>query len=186
MPKTYVITGPSGVGKTTVAYELLKRRPTLKKVVTCTTRPPRPGETDGVDYHFLDADAFARLVAEGRMFESAFHYGSHYGSRTEDVGRLVADGFDVLFVVDVVGAQTIKRDHPEAVTIFIDAASTEELVERMESRDKGMGAGREDRIAAIDRERAYAAECDHRVVNRTGALAETVAAVETIMAKPSP
>lgn len=181
MAKIFVITGPSGVGKTTVAERLLARMPTLKKVVTCTTRPMRPGEVDGVHYHFLDTDTFLQLKEQGKLFESAFHYNNHYGSRIEDVQALVTAGFHVLFVVDVVGAATIKHEHPEAITIFIDATSTEELVARMESRDKGQGAGREERIAAIDRERAYGHECDHRVINPEGELETTVNTVASII-----
>ena len=177
----YIITGPSGVGKTTVAERLLERVPTLKKVVTCTTRPMRPGEVDGVHYHFLDTETFQRQVLENKLFESAFHYGNHYGSLTADVENLMTDGFDVLFVIDVVGTATIKREHPEAITIFIDATSTEELVARMESRDKGKGVGRDERIAAIERERAFASSCDYRVINAHGALEETVQTIETLL-----
>jgi guanylate kinase len=181
MPGIFVITGPSGVGKTSIAYALLGRRPNLKKVVTCTTRRPRDGERDGVDYHFLDADAFKRLIGENGLFEHAFHYGNHYGSRRADVDALLAGGNDVLFVVDVVGAAAIKRDHPEAVTVFVGAESADELVARMESRDKGAGAGRGERLAAIERELAYAAACDHVVTNRTGSLDLAVADVAAIM-----
>lgn len=183
MPRIYVITGPSAVGKTTVAARLIESRPTLKKIITCTTRPMRPNETDGADYHFLDAATMERLIADGKMFESARVYDRIYGSRMSDVDAILATGSDVLFVIDVQGTRSIKRDHPEAVTIFIDAASTNELVTRMEARDKGATANRAERIAAAEAERAYGAECDHRVVNPQGALAETVRKVGEIMDK---
>ena len=181
MARIYVITGPSAVGKTTVATRLLESRPTLKKVVTCTSRPMRSNETDGVDYHFLERDAMQAMIEGGQMFEYADVYGRLYGSRMSDVEAITSTGSDVLFVIDVQGARKVKRDHPEAVTIFIDAASTEELVSRMEARDKGATANRAERIAAIDAERAYGLECDYRVVNPQGALAETVRKVGEIM-----
>lgn len=181
MPRIYVITGPSAVGKTTVATRLLESRPTLKKVVTCTSRPMRSNETDGVDYHFLERNAMQAMIEGGQMFEHANVYDRLYGSRLSDVEAILATGSDVLFVIDVQGAATVKHDHPKAVTIFIDAGSTEELVTRMEARDKGATANRAERIAAIDAERAYALDCDHRVVNPQGALAETVRKVGEIM-----
>ena len=181
MARIYVITGPSAVGKTTVANRLLEARPTLRKVVTCTSRPIREHEVDGVDYHFLDRDAMRAMIDGGKMFEHADVYGRLYGSRMSDVDAITATGTDVLFVIDVQGARKVKHDHPEAVTIFIDAATTEELVSRMEARDKGATANRAERIAAIDAERAYGMECDHRVVNPQGALAETVRTVGEIM-----
>lgn len=181
MANIYVITGPSGVGKTTVARELLKRRPTLRKVVTCTTRPPRPGERDGADYHFLTTEEFHRLVDEGKMFESAHHYGNDYGSRAEDVRSLIEQNNDVVFVVDVEGAKSIRRDHPETTVVFLDAESTEDLIARMETRDKGATDGRSERIASIERERTFGATCDHRVVNTDGQLEATVATIDKIM-----
>lgn len=177
----YIITGPSGVGKTSVAMELLKRRPTLKKVVTCTTRKIREGETDGVSYHFLDRENFQRLIDQGAMFEWDEHYDNLYGSRRSDVEALMEAGNDVLFVVDVAGAKTIKEANPHAILLFIEAESVDQLMERIARRDKGTTAGLDERKAAIEREMAFARYADHRIVNREGELEKTIDQIQTLM-----
>ncbi|PJE76922.1 guanylate kinase [Candidatus Uhrbacteria bacterium CG10_big_fil_rev_8_21_14_0_10_48_16] len=182
MNKTlYIITGPSGVGKSTVAQELLKRRPTLKKVVTCTTRKMREGETDGVSYHFLDRKTFQSLIAEKALFEWDEHYDNFYGIRNADVTQLMEEGSDVLFVVDIAGAKTIKESHPEAVLFFIEPETTDQLLQRIEKRDQGTTTGLEERKASIHREMAFAELADHRVMNKEGKLDETVENIHKIM-----
>lgn len=179
--KLYVITGPSGVGKSSVAMELLKRRPTLKKVVTCTTRAPRVGEVNGAAYHFIDRDTFQRLIDAGEMFEWDEHYGQLYGSRTQDVEALMHAGNDVLFVVDVAGASTIKQTYSDTTLLFLEAESVDRLLERIERRDSGATSGLASRREAIEREMAYAPKADHRIVNRENMLDETVAQIEALM-----
>lgn len=179
--KLYIITGPSGVGKTSVAMELLKRRPTLKKVVTCTTRPIRDGEIDGVSYHFLDRETMQGLIDTGAMFEWDEHYGNLYGSRRSDVEALTQAGNDVLFVVDVAGAKTIKENNPDAILLFIEAKSVDELLSRIAKRDKGTTAGLYERKAAIEREMTFAASADHRIVNREGKLDKTITQINEVM-----
>lgn len=179
--KLFIITGPSGVGKTSVAMELLKRRPTLKKIVTCTTRPPREGEVDGVSYHFLDRETLQGLIDSGAMFEWDEHYNHLYGSRRSDVEALMEAGNDILFVVDVAGAKTIKQANPHAILLFIEAESADELLNRIAKRDKGATTGPEERKAAIEREMTFAASADHRITNREGKLEETITQISTLM-----
>lgn len=179
--KLYIITGPSGVGKTSVAMELLQQRPTLKKVVTCTTRPPRKGEVDGVSYHFLDRETMQKLIDSGAMFEYDEHYGNLYGSRRSDVEALMEAGNDVLFVVDVAGAATIKATNPQAILLFIEAESIDELLSRIAKRDKGTTAGLEERKTATLREMTFAASADHRIINREGQLEKTIAQINALM-----
>jgi guanylate kinase len=181
----YIITGPSGVGKTTVAMELLKRRPTLKKVVTCTTRPIREGETDGASYHFLSREMFQRLVDDGVMFEWDEHYDNLYGSRRSDVEALMEAGNDVLFVVDVAGAQTIKKKNPDAVLFFIESESIDQLLDRIVRRDKGRTVGLDKRKSRIEREMEFAQNADHRIVNREGKLEETIEQIESLIPSSS-
>lgn len=179
--KLYIITGPSGVGKTSVAMELLKRRPTLKKVVTCTTRPIREGEVDGVSYHFLDRETLQSLIDSGAMFEWDEHYENLYGSRRSDVEALMEAGNDVLFVVDVAGAKTIKEKNPEVTLLFLETESLDELLNRIAKRDKGTTAGLDERKAAIEREMTFASSADHRIVNPEGKLEETIAQINALM-----
>ncbi len=172
--KLFVLTGPSGVGKTTVAEKLREAIPNLKRLVTCTTREPREGEVDGVHYHFLDKDAFMGLVASGEMFEWDEHYGHLYGSRNTDVDALIAEGGATLIVIDVNGAKTIETARPDAITLFLTAESKEVLVERIKSRGKWTEADLKKRFEELNAEMAFAKTADHVIENSEGKLEETV------------
>lgn len=182
MPKLYVITGPSGVGKTSVALKLIAELPHLKKLITCTTRAPREGEVPDVDYHFFSHAAFEQMIERGEMFEWAKVYDQYYGNRTADLRELFAQGSDVMMVVDVQGARTIKKNRPEALIIFLTVPSLDDLEARIRSRGHITKEELARRLNQTREELKFASKADFVVSNPQGKLKETVASLrQTIM-----
>src|SRR5689334_17515615 len=140
-PLLVLISAPSGGGKTTICKQLLAARPSMTRAVTCTTRPPREGERDGVDYYFLDAESFLKRVQAGNFLEHATVYGNSYGTLKGEVLGKLRQGKDVLLNVDVQGAATIREraeEDPELkkslVTVFLTPPSLAVLEERLQNR----------------------------------------------------
>jgi guanylate kinase len=160
-----VISGPSGVGKGTVIRALRRSRPDLLLSVSATTRTRRPGEEDGVHYHFLDDAAFDELVAADGLLEWAEFAGHRYGTPAAPVREALAGGRDVLLEIEVQGARQIRERIPESVSVFLAPPSLEELAERL----RGRGTESEAAIGArLDQARAELAEAgafDHLVLN---------------------
>ena len=188
MPKLYVITGPSGVGKTSVALKLIEELPRIKKLITCTTRSPRDGEVVDVDYHFLSSEAFEQMIERGELFEWAKVYEQYYGNRTAELEKLFAQGGDVIMVVDVQGARTIKKNRPDAFVIFLTADSSDNLEDRIRSRASITEEELTRRMQKIREEMSFASQADLVVTNTEGKLATTVhqikIAIQTSKGRP--
>lgn len=129
-----VLSGPSGVGKSTVIAELLSERKDIYFSVSNTTRQPRPGEVDGVNYNFVTRPEFERMIREGELLEYAEYVGNYYGTSLKAIRERLAQGQDVLLDIEVQGAATVKEKCPEAVLIFILPPSLEELANRLQAR----------------------------------------------------
>ena len=143
MAKVFVITGPSGVGKGTLIRELRARVPELALSTSATTRPPRPGETDGVDYFFLDRDEFNRRADAGEFVEHAVYSGNRYGTLRSELDRHTREGESVVLEIEVQGARQVRAAMPEAVLLFIAPPEPAELRQRLEGR----GADSDEAIA---------------------------------------
>jgi guanylate kinase len=163
--RVFVITGPSGVGKGTLIRGLLERVPALELSVSATTRDPRPGERDGVDYHFLDADEFERRAGAGDFVEHAAYSGRRYGTLRSELERRVADGAPVVLEIEVQGARQVRQAMPEAVLVFIAPPSTEALRARLVGRGTDAGEQIEERLRTAERELEARPEFAHVVVN---------------------
>jgi len=162
-----VISAPSGTGKTTLARSLVHECPELVLVRSCTTRPPRPGEKDGVDYDFVSPARFDRMVKEGRFLEWAEVYGNRYGTPATAVESALKKGRSVVLTIDTQGGLAVRRKIPSAVLIGILPPSVAEQEERIRRRKDTQNAEIQRRIEAARRERAVLRkEYDFRLVNR--------------------
>jgi len=161
----YIISAPSGAGKTSLVKALVDSTAEVRVSVSHTTRAPRPGETDGVHYHFVDKEAFQAMAAEGGFLEHAEVFGNFYGTSRAGVEALMEQGVDVILEIDWQGAAQIRQVMPEAVSVFILPPSRAEL----ESRLRGRGQDSEEviarRLAEARAEMAHHGEFDYLVVN---------------------
>jgi guanylate kinase len=189
--RVFVITGPSGVGKGTLIRGLMERLPELALSVSATTRRPRGGEADGVDYHFLSDEQFARRVAQGDFVEHAEYAGGRYGTLRSELDRRLDDGVPVVLEIEVQGARQVRGAVPDAVQVFI-APPPDQSIDAL--RGRLLARGTDDpqvvsrRLQAAREELAAQSEFRHVIVNDDlqSALEQLVAIVQEEIDAPGP
>ena len=165
MGNLYVISGSSGVGKGTVIKEFLRKHPEFKLSVSCTTRAPRDGEVDGVNYFFLSKDEFQRRINNGDFLEWAEFSGNMYGTGKDYVEKTLNAGHDLILEIDTKGALNVKSIMPEAKLIFILPPSMEELESRLRGRKTESEEAIQKRLASTKLEIENSKNFDYKIVN---------------------
>jgi guanylate kinase len=160
-----VISGPSGVGKDTLIKRLLELDRNVRYSVSCTTRPPRPNEKDGVDYTFVTREQFQKLIEQGAFLEWADYNGNLYGTLADRVERARSDGHDIVLKIEVKGAEQVRERVPDGIFIFVVPPSVDELVRRQERRNTETSSDMNARREIATREMEYSRRYDHIVVN---------------------
>ena len=193
-PLLVLISAPSGGGKTTLCQQLLKTRPQMNRAVTCTTRPPRPGERHEIDYYFLDAGSFLKRVQAGHFLEHATVFGHSYGTLKSEVLSKLRQGKDVLLNVDVQGAATIRlraEEDPELkralVSVFLTPPSLETLEQRLRKRGTDSPAAIAKRLSVARQEVAQWKNFDYLIISTTidEDLRRMVALIEAECMRPA-
>jgi guanylate kinase len=170
--RLFVITAPSGAGKTSLIDAVMKDDPTLKISVSYTTRAPRPGEKDGVDYHFVADGEFLAMRGRGEFLESAEVHGHRYGTSKRVILDALARGDDLILEIDWQGAQQVRRLYPDAVGIFILPPSLEELERRLRGRAQDSDAVIRKRMENAREELAHRDEFQYAIINKDFAAAK--------------
>ena len=163
--KVFVITGPSGVGKGSLIGRLRADLPEIELSVSATTRSPRQGEADGVDYHFLSSADFEQRVEAGEFLEHARYSGNRYGTLRSEVEHRIENGHPVVLEIEVQGARQIRTTMPEAVQVFIAPPQLASLRQRLESRGTDDSSAIEARLRVAEEELDARGEFPHQVVN---------------------
>ena len=163
--KLFIVSGPSGSGKSSLCDALLKQGPNLYLSISCTTREPRPGEADGREYHFLSRTSFEAQRADEAFLEWANVHGNLYGTRKSDVEACLEAGHDILLEIDWQGAAQVAEKIPQACRIFILPPSVETLRQRLTSRGQDDDEVINRRVAAAQSEMEHADEAHFRIVN---------------------
>jgi len=164
--KLFVITAPSGAGKSSLIRALLKDDPTLKLSTSYTTRPPRPGEQNGREYHFVDERTFLAMRERGEFLESAEVHGNRYGTAKRVIVEALKRGDDLLLEIDWQGARQVRKLHPDCVGIFILPPSIEELERRMRTRGQDADAVIQRRMENAREELAHTGEFNYAIINK--------------------
>ncbi len=180
MGRVFVITGPSGVGKGTLIKGLMQRIPALQLSVSATTRPPRPGERDGIDYHFLSDEDFQRRLAAGEFLEHADYAGRRYGTLRSELHDRVQAGIPVLLEIEVQGARQVRDALPDAIQLFITPPTLQALRERLQHRGTDDEAEVKRRLRVAEGELAARPEFAHVIVNDD--LEQALAELQEIVA----
>ncbi|WP_016855920.1 guanylate kinase [Halomonas smyrnensis] len=168
----FIVSAPSGAGKTSLVRELIERLDGIQVSVSHTTRPRREGEVDGVNYHFVDRAEFERMIAEGDFFEHARVFDNYYGTSRRAVEELLAAGQDVILEIDWQGARQVREQLPQAVSIFILPPSREELERRLSGRGTDEHAVIAGRMREAVSEMSHYDEYDYVVINDDFTTAE--------------
>ncbi len=161
----YIVSAPSGAGKTSLVRALLERIDAIQVSVSHTTRAMRPGETDGINYHFVDTATFERMIARGDFFEHARVFDNHYGTSRPAVQALLAAGQDVILEIDWQGARQVREQMPEAVSVFVLPPSRAALRQRLAARGTDDAAVIERRMRDAVSEMSHFDEYQHIVIN---------------------
>lgn len=163
--KLFVLSGSSGVGKGTVLKGFLEKNPNFMLSISCTTRKPRPGEIDGVNYFFISKDEFENCIKENKFLEWAEFAGNFYGTKKKYIKQCLDEGKDIILEIDTQGALQVKKQMPEAVLIFICPPSYEALEKRLRGRHTEDEATIQKRLEQVKTELERAEKFDYRIVN---------------------
>ncbi|MFW6081027.1 MAG: guanylate kinase [Desulfosalsimonas sp.] len=163
--RLFILSAPSGTGKTTLCRRILSAFPDMRYSVSFTTREPRTGEKDGREYHFIPSEKFEQMIRENRWAEWAVVHGNYYGTSADLLEGELASGHDVLLDIDVNGASQITKRFPDSVTVFIMPPSMEDLKNRLEKRSSEPPEVIEKRLRAAELEMAHRHDYNHLIVN---------------------